>query len=43
MALQKFRNDCENFATIAKITVHRENLNFRSASDFSYDSEIHYA
>ena len=36
--LQKFRN----FANIAKITVHSENLNFRYASDFRYDSEIHY-
>ena len=49
--LRKFRKDCENFATIAKfrnfaniakITVHSENLNFRYASDFRYDSEIHY-
>ena len=31
------------FAIIAKITVHSENLNFHDASDFRYDSEIHYA
>ena len=61
-ALQNFRNPCEIFATIAKIsqslqkfryaqffaklakvTVHSENLNFRYASHFRYDSEIHYA
>ena len=58
-ALRKFRKDCENFATIAKIsqslrkvcyaqffaklakfTVHSENLNFRYALYFRYDSEI---
>ena len=50
--LRKFRNHSENFAIpanfryaqffaiIAKITVHSENLNFRYASDFLYDSEI---
>ena len=31
------------FAIIAKVTVHRENLNFRYALYFRYDSEIHYA
>ena len=59
-ALQKFHKDCENFATIAKISqslrkfryaqffaiiakviVHSENLNFRYALYFLYDSEIH--
>ena len=51
-ALQKFRNPCENFAMhsfslskrnfaiIAKVTVHSENLNFRYALYFRYDSEI---
>ena len=48
MALRKFRKDCKKFATIAKIsqsktTVHSENLNFRYASHFRYDSEIRYA
>ena len=54
-ALRKFRNHSKNFAIpaklryaqffaiIAKITIHSENLNFRYASDFRYDSEIHYA
>ena len=53
--LQKFRNGSENFAIlakfryghsfaiIAKVTVHRENSNFRYACNFHYDSEIHYA
>ena len=65
-ALQKFRKDCENFATIAKILqslrkfryaqffaklakfryiakviVHSENLYFRYALYFRYDSKIH--
>ena len=50
--LRKFRNHSENFtipakfryahffAMIAKITMHSENLNFRYASHFLYDSEI---
>ena len=50
--LRKFRNHSGNFAIptkfryahffaiIAKITVHSENLNFRYASHFRYDSEI---
>ena len=50
--LRKFCNHSENFAIpvkfryaqflaiIARITVHREILNFRYASDFRYDSEI---
>ena len=41
--LQKFRNHSENFAIIAKVTMHRENLNFSYALYFRYDSEIHYA
>ena len=53
--LRKFRNHRENFAIpakfryaqffiiIAKIIVHSKNLNFRYASNFSYDSKIHYA
>ena len=51
-ALRKFRNPCENFnmhsfslsyrnfAIIAKVTVHRENLNFRYALYFLYNREI---
>ena len=50
--LRKFHNHSENFAIpakfryaqfcamIAKITVHSENLTFRYASDFRYDSKI---
>ena len=50
--LRNFCNNSENFAIpekfrcaqffaiIAKITLHSENLNFRYASDFLYDSEI---
>ena len=30
----------ENFAMIAKITLHRENLNFRYACNFRYDREM---
>ena len=41
--IAKFRYHSENFAIIVKITMHSENLNFRDASDFRYDSEIHYA
>ena len=53
--LRQFRNHSENFAIptkfryaqfsaiIAKVTVRSENSNFRYASDFCYDSEIHYA
>ena len=40
--LAKFRYS-QFFAIIAKITVHSENLNFRYALHFLYDSEIHYA
>ena len=50
--LRKFHNHSENFAIpakfryahfftiIGKITVHSENLNFRYASHFRYDSKI---
>ena len=41
--IAKFRYHRKKFAIIAKITGHSENLNFRYASDFRYDSEIHYA
>ena len=41
--LRKFHNPSENFAVIAKITVHSEILNFRNALDFRYHSEIHCA
>ena len=42
-SLRNFSMHSQKFAIIAKTTVHRENLNFRYASDFRYDSEIHYA
>ena len=53
--LRKFRNGSENFAILVKISLchifamiakfryHSENLNFRYAYNFRYDSEIHYA
>ena len=39
-SLRKFRY-AQFFAIIAKVTVHSENLNFRYAFYFRYDSEIH--
>ena len=38
----KFRY-AQFFAIITKVTVYSENLNFRYALYFRYDSEIHYA
>ena len=43
LCIAKISQGLRKFAIIEKITVHSENLNFRYASHFRYDSEIHYA